>query len=82
MPCKCYFFVVAMNNRMVVAETLTCLLFLLSAGFHRHHFVQDTKEDAHSDTQALPDTPHTTFLHAEGEVHPAELPRSPHTDPH
>lgn len=54
----------------------------IPAGIYRHHFVQNPKEDAHGDTQALPDPPHPPLLHAEGEVHAAELPRPAHADPH
>lgn len=46
----------------------------LAAGFHWHHLIQNTTENADCHPQALPDPPHPTFLHAEGEVHAAELP--------
>lgn len=67
---------------IIYTKSMMCLLSLFSPGFHRHHFIQNTTEDAHGDPQALPDPPYSSLLHAKGEVHPAELPRPPHADPH
>lgn len=71
-----------MNKLLVCADVCDLHPVYTRAGFHRRHFIQNPKEDAHGGAQTLPDSPYPTLLHEEGEVHPAELPRPPHADPH
>lgn len=48
---------------------------MLFSGLHRYYAIEDPAENSDGGPQALQNQPDPGVLYAQGEIHPAELPR-------